>query len=110
MEITVNGEKREVPAESWPGILLAVASLIVMPGLAFWKLRAAREIGSRALRAEARETLACAYLSFALLLGLVANAVAGLWWADPVAALAMVPWLVKEGREGLSGEGCCDDD
>jgi divalent metal cation (Fe/Co/Zn/Cd) transporter len=102
--------KREAPQESWPGILLATASLIIMPVIAFWKLRAAREIRSRALRAEARETLACAYLSFALLVGLVANAAAGLWWADPVAALAMVPWLVKEGREGLRGEGCCEDD
>ena len=62
------------------------------------------EIGSNALRSEAKETLACSYLSFTLLLGLGANAVAGWWWADPVAALLMVPWLVKEGLEGLGGE------
>jgi divalent metal cation (Fe/Co/Zn/Cd) transporter len=79
-----------------------------MPLVSWGKLRAAREIGSAALRAEARETLACSYLSFALLLGLVANAAAGWWWADPLAALAMVPWLLREGREGLSGEACED--
>lgn len=94
-------------AESAIGIALAIASLVVMPILSILKLRQAARIGSRALRAEARETLACAYLSAALLLGLVANAVAGWWWADPLAAIAMVPWLVKEGIEGLRGEDCC---
>lgn len=99
---------RALPEESTVGIVLAVASLVVMPLVAIGKLRAAREIGSAALRAEARETLACSYLSFALLLGLLANALAGLWWADPAAALLMVPWLIKEGREGLRGDACCD--
>jgi divalent metal cation (Fe/Co/Zn/Cd) transporter len=75
-----------------------------MPLVSWGKLRAARIIASPALRSEAKETLACSYLSFTLLLGLVANAVAGWWWADPVAALLMVPWLVKEGLEGLRGE------
>jgi len=97
------------PQESLLGIVLAAVSLVVMPLVAWGKLRAAREIGSGALRAEAKETLACSYLSFALLLGLGLNALWGLWWADPVAALAMVPWLVKEGREGLRGEACHDD-
>ena len=96
------------PRESGIGIALAAASLIVMPLVSWGKLRAAREMGSAALRAEAKETLACSYLSFALLLGLVANALAGWWWADPLAALAMVPWLVKEGNEGLRGEACHD--
>ncbi len=100
---------RDPPAESVVGIVLAVASLVIMPLVSWGKLRAASEIGSRALRAEAKETLACSYLSFALLLGLGANAVVGWWWADPVAALLMVPWLVKEGREGLSDEECCSD-
>lgn len=99
--------RHDAPGASLPGIVLAAASLIVMPLVSFWKLRAAREIRSAALAAEAKETLACAYLSFTLLLGLVANASLGLWWADPVAALLMLPWLVKEGREGLRGEGCC---
>jgi divalent metal cation (Fe/Co/Zn/Cd) transporter len=96
----------ESPQESLVGIVLAAASLVIMPLVSWGKLRAAREIGSAALRAEAKETLACSYLSFALLLGLVANAAAGWWWADPVAALAMVPWLVREGREGIRGESC----
>jgi divalent metal cation (Fe/Co/Zn/Cd) transporter len=98
----------EAPSESWLGIALAVASLVVMPLVAWGKLRAAREIGSPALRAEAKETLACSYLSFTLLLGLGANALFGLGWADPVAALAMVPWLVREGLEGVRGEACDD--
>jgi divalent metal cation (Fe/Co/Zn/Cd) transporter len=101
---------QDAPDESVIGIALAATSLVIMPLVAWGKLRAAREIGSAALRAEAKETLACSYLSFTLLLGLVANATAGWWWADPLAALLMVPWLVKEGREGLSGEECCDDD
>jgi divalent metal cation (Fe/Co/Zn/Cd) transporter len=98
----------EAPSESLLGIVLAVASLVVMPLVAWGKLRAAREIGSDALRAEAKETLACSYLSFTLLLGLGANAVVGWWWADPIAALAMVPWLLREGREGIRGEPCHD--
>lgn len=103
--------QQEAPQESWVGIALAAASLVIMPLVAIGKLRAAREIGSAALRAEAKETLACSYLSFALLLGLAGNATAGWWWADPLAALAMVPWLVREGREGLGAESCegeCD--
>jgi divalent metal cation (Fe/Co/Zn/Cd) transporter len=96
--------------ESPVGIALAAVSTLCMPLLAWGKLRAAREIGSAALRAEARETLACSYLSFALLLGLVANASAGWWWADPAAAIAMVPWLVREGLEGVRGESCAADD
>lgn len=93
------------PEASLPGILLASASLVLMPLVAWGKLRAALHVGSAALRAEAKETLVCSYLSFALLLGLGANALWGAWWADPVAALAMVPWIVKEGVEGLRG-GC----
>jgi len=96
---------RAAPDASLVGILLAGASLVVMPLVSWGKLRAAREIGSAALRAEAKETLACSYLSFTLLLGLAANATLGWWWADPLAALAMVPWLVREGREGFEDEG-----
>jgi divalent metal cation (Fe/Co/Zn/Cd) transporter len=91
------------PDESLIGVLLAAVSSTVMPLLAWWKLRAAREIGSNALRAEAKETLACSYLSATLLFGLVANATLGWWQADPYAALLMVPWLLREGIEGLRG-------
>jgi cation diffusion facilitator family transporter len=92
------------PQPSVPGIVLAAVSLAVMPLLGWAKLRTAKRLGSRALQAEAEETLACAYLSLTLLVGLVLNAAAGWWWADPVAALAMVPWLLKEGVEGVRGE------
>lgn len=99
----------EAPEESLVGMVLAGVSLVIMPLVAWGKLRAAAVVGSRALRAEAKETLACSWLSFALLLGLVANAAAGWWWADPAAALIMVPWLIREGLEGIRGEGCDDD-
>ena len=95
---------RDRPSESAIGIALAIASLIVMPAVSFGKLRAASALGSESLRAEAKETLACSYLSLTLLVGLAANAVAGWWWADPVAALLMVPWLISEGIEGWRGE------
>lgn len=96
---------QEVPSESWVGIGLAIASLIIMPGIAFYKMKAADHIGSRALHSEAKETLACSYLSFTLLLGLSLHAFsASLWWADPAAALFMVPWLIKEGLEGFEDE------
>jgi divalent metal cation (Fe/Co/Zn/Cd) transporter len=97
----------DAPSESPIGIVLAAVSLVVMPLVSWGKLRAAREIGSEALRAEAMETLACSYLSFTLLLGLGANAALGWWWADPVAALLMIPWLIQEGRENVRSEECC---
>lgn len=97
------------PAASVVGMVLAGASLLIMPLLAWGKLRVAGKVGSAALRAEAKETLACSYLSFTLLLGLAANAALGWTWADPVAALLMVPWLVREGLEGVRGECGCED-
>jgi divalent metal cation (Fe/Co/Zn/Cd) transporter len=98
--------RREAAGESAVGIALAIVSLVVMPLVSWGKLRAATELGSASLRAEAKETLACSYLSLTLLLGLTATAIAGWWWADSVAALLMVPWLVKEGLEGVRGEAC----
>jgi divalent metal cation (Fe/Co/Zn/Cd) transporter len=96
------------PAEVSPiGIGLAVASVVVMPFLTLAKLRVARGLGSAALRAEAKGTLACSLLSIPLLVGLVANAALGWWWADPLAAVCMVPWLIKEARQALRGESCC---
>jgi divalent metal cation (Fe/Co/Zn/Cd) transporter len=101
---------REAPSESLVGLVLAGVSLVVMPLVAIWKLRVAAIIQSAALRAEAKETIACSYLSLCLLLGLAANATVGWWWADPTAALLMVPWLIREGKEGWEGEGCCEHD
>ena len=98
--------KSEAPEASIPGIVIAAASLLVMPVLSIAKLRVAARLGSGVLRAEAKETLACSWLSLTLLLGLVANAWRGWWWADPIAALLMIPWLVKEGLEGLGNAGC----
>lgn len=93
-----------LPEESLVGIVLAAASLGIMPLVAWGKFRAATALGSLALKAEAKETLACSYLSFCLFLGLGLNAAWGLWRADPIAALFMVPWLVKEGMEGFEEE------
>jgi divalent metal cation (Fe/Co/Zn/Cd) transporter len=97
---------RAQPAESLVGIALAIASVVVTPFVSFGKIRAARRLGSRALLAEAKETLACSYLSLTLLLGLLLNSTLGWWWADPAAALLMVPWIVREGIEGLRGDAC----
>lgn len=102
--------KRDAPDESVPGIILATASLIVMPLLVRAKRRVARGINSAALAADAKQTELCTYLSAILLAGLLLNALFGWWWADPVAALVMVPIIVKEGVEGLRGEGCCETD
>ncbi len=100
---------REAPAESWVGIGLAVCSSIAMPVLALRKRAVARALQSRALAADAVETLVCSYLSITLLLGLGLNALAGWWWADPVSALAMLPLIFKEGVEALRGEACGEE-
>jgi divalent metal cation (Fe/Co/Zn/Cd) transporter len=100
---------REAPHESIPGIGLAIVSLIVMPLLVRAKRKVARAINSGALMADSKQTELCTYLSAILLAGLLLNAFLGWWWADPVAALIMVPIIVKEGIEGLRGETCCDD-
>jgi divalent metal cation (Fe/Co/Zn/Cd) transporter len=89
------------PSESVVGIVLMILSLIVMPLLARAKLRTARALDSRALRADAHETIVCAWLSLTTLLGLALNAALGWWWADPVAALAMVPLITREGLEAV---------
>lgn len=101
--------KREAPHESIPGIVLAALSVVVMPLLARAKRAVANALGSGALRSEAMQTQLCMWLSAILLGGLVLNAALGWWWADPVAALVMVPIIAREGIEGLRGEECCDD-
>ena len=99
--------QREAPAASLIGIGLAALSLLVMPVLAHAKRRIALKLGSGALAAEATQTAVCTYLSAILLSGLVLNAQFGWWWADPVAALAMVPLIVREGMEGVRGRSAC---
>lgn len=92
---------RTLPDSPTIGIVLAAVSLVVMPLLGWAKRRTGQALGSRALIADATETFVCAYLSFALLLGLGLNAAFGWWWADPVAALLMLPLIVHEGREAI---------
>jgi divalent metal cation (Fe/Co/Zn/Cd) transporter len=99
---------REAPEESPVGMALALASLVVMPLLAREKRIVAAQLGSRAMHADSRQTDICFYLSVILFVGLGSNAVAGWWWADPVAALAMIPIIVKEGADALRGKTCCD--
>jgi len=77
-----------------------------MPLLSRAKRKVGRALGSAAMHADAKQTEFCTYLSAILLLGLLANAFLGLWWADPVAALIMVPIIAKEGIEGLQGKAC----
>ena len=97
------------PEVSLIGIALTTFSLIVMPLLARAKLGVAASLGSRALRADAHETIVCAWLSATTLLGLGLNAVLGWWWADPVTALAMLPLIVREGIEAWSAEAVFED-
>lgn len=104
--------KREPPEPTYLGIGIAALSLVVMPLLARAKRRVAKEIHSHAMEADARQTDICTYLSAILLGGLLLNALFGWWWADPVAALVMIPIVTKEGIAALRGETCgdCHDD
>jgi len=89
------------------GIALATASLIVMPVLSLAQRRAGRELGSTAAVADSKQTLLCTYLSAALLVGLLLNAIVGWSWADPVAALVIAAIAVREGRNAWRGDPCC---
>ena len=100
---------REPPERSVPGIVIATASVVVMPLLARAKRRIGMTLGSRALTADAMQTSLCTWLSAIVLVGLGLNALLGWWWADPVAAICMTPIIAKEGVEGLRGEDHCDD-
>jgi divalent metal cation (Fe/Co/Zn/Cd) transporter len=98
----------EHPEASWVGISLAAFTTVTMPLLASVKREVGNQLGSAATVKEASQTQLCAYLSVALLVGLLLNAVAGLWWADPLAALFIAGVAVKEGCESWRGEGCCE--
>jgi divalent metal cation (Fe/Co/Zn/Cd) transporter len=95
------------PRHSPIGIGLAVVSLVLMPVLAWAQIRTGRELGSNSVVANAKQTLLCSYLSGALLVGLVLNAAFGWSWADPVAALVIAGFAVREGLESWWGDGCC---
>jgi divalent metal cation (Fe/Co/Zn/Cd) transporter len=98
------------PERSIPGILIALAAVVVMPLLGRAKRRVAAQMGSGALHADSRQADFCAYLSAILLAGLLLHMVLGWWWADPVAALVMTPIIAREGVQGLRGQGCDDGD
>lgn len=93
--------------ESVWGILIGLVAKIGMPVLAGYKLKVAARLNSRALRADAMEAITCGYLSIVLMVGLAATRLFGWWWLDSVAALALIPFLVKEGRAAVTGDGCC---
>ncbi len=95
----------EVPEPSLPGILIAIASLIVMPILTVQKYRTGQRINSRALVADSKETLACAFLSLALLIGLGANYLFGFWQADPIIGIIIAVFLFREGWLGWKESG-----
>jgi divalent metal cation (Fe/Co/Zn/Cd) transporter len=103
--------RRDSPDRTVWGLVILTMSVIVMPALARAKRRVAHGLGSRSLVAEATQTSLCAYLSVIAFVGIALNAFFGWWWADPVAALAMTPIIVREGIEGLRGSPrCCDID
>lgn len=89
----------EIPQESLAGIIIAILSVLIMPSLGLAKRKIAREMNSRALEADAIETMICSYLSLILLVGLGLNLIFGFWWADPVAGLVMTCFILKEGWE-----------
>jgi divalent metal cation (Fe/Co/Zn/Cd) transporter len=88
------------------GIVLAAVSLVVMPALSWFERRTGRELGSATAVADSKQTLLCAYLSGALLLGLLLNTLFGLAWADSIAALVIAGWAIKEGVEAWRGDAC----
>lgn len=99
---------RRAPEHSITGIILACVSLVVMPLLSRAKRKVGHSLGSAAMHADAKQTEFCTYLSAILLLGLLLNTLFSLWWSDPVAALIMVPIIVREGIEGVQGKACDD--
>jgi divalent metal cation (Fe/Co/Zn/Cd) transporter len=100
---------RDPPESSKVGIALLVLSVVVMPLLARAKRKVAVGLGSGTLAADAAQTSLCAYLSVIALAGVGLNALLGWWWADPVAAIAMLPIIVKEGVDGVRGRSSCTD-
>ena len=110
VQAVIDLAQRHEPEASTVGIVLAIASLIVMPLLAWLKRRNGRRLGSTSVVADSGQTLLCTYLSAVLLIGLLFNATVGWWWADPLAAVVIAVLALREGREAWRGERCCDDD
>ena len=95
---------------SLPGLTIAVLAIPIMYALAQRKLEVARQLGSRALRADAIESLTCGWLSLVVVVGLLANLLVGAWWVDAVTSLGIVWFVLKEAREAWAGESCCAND
>jgi divalent metal cation (Fe/Co/Zn/Cd) transporter len=100
--------QRQAPEAGPVGLVILALSVLVMPAIAHASRKVARALGSRALEADAAQTSLCAYLSVLGLTGVGLNVALGWWWADPVAALGMVPIIANAGLEGLRGEAACD--
>lgn len=94
---------------SWPGLAVTALAMPLMYLLARRKFVVAGALGSRALHADAMEAVTCGWLSLVVVIGLVAEALTGAWWVDAATSVAVVWFLVKEGREAWSGDGCCRD-
>jgi divalent metal cation (Fe/Co/Zn/Cd) transporter len=101
---------REGEAFSWPGLVVTLLAIPIMYLLAKRKLVTAAKLGSRALRADAVEAITCGWLSFVVVLGLLAQLALNAWWVDSVTSLAILWFVIKEGREAWTGEECCADD
>lgn len=99
------------PESSWPGLLVAAVAVVVMPALGWRKRVVAGRLHSAALRTDAVESMACAYLALATLLGVGASVVLGWWWAEYVAALILAVLILREAREALAEarESDCDE-
>src|SRR5213595_482027 len=106
LDASVDLLNRAAPRVSYFGIVYAAACVVVMPVLARAKRRVAARLNSRALHADSHQSDICAYLSIILLLGLALNTLLGWWWADPIAALCMLPIIAREGAAGLRGQAC----
>ncbi|MFA6213761.1 MAG: cation transporter [Candidatus Micrarchaeia archaeon] len=98
---------QEIPEASAPGIIIALASIVIMPLFSRYRHGIGHEIGSSALVADSRQTMLCAYMSIALLLGIGLNFLFGWWWADPLAGLAIAALALREGKGALEGKTCC---
>jgi divalent metal cation (Fe/Co/Zn/Cd) transporter len=99
---------RHGEAFSFPGLIVALPAIPIMTLLARRKIAIASQLGSRAMRADAVESIACGWLSLVVVVGLTANLLLGAWWVDAVTSLAIIWFVVKEGREAWTGEECCD--
>jgi divalent metal cation (Fe/Co/Zn/Cd) transporter len=101
---------RHGAAFSLPGLIVALLAVPIMMLLARRKIAIATQLGSRAMRADAVESITCGWLSLVVVIGLISNLLLGAWWVDAVTSLAIVWFVIKEGREAWKGEDCCDHD